>query len=126
MKATNVLLGAASYLVAAQLLAGEAVFYITEEGSAVRDLAVSVNGQKKLVGSSGFVTFDIGSGNYRVELSKYGEYLGEFDFSANSNKENAEIQVELIGGEAMADVNLYVARSGSNTSAGTVIWLYTV
>ena len=118
MKATNVLLGAASYLVAAQLLAGEAVFYITEEGSAVRDLAVSVNGQKKLVGSSGFVTFDIGSGNYRVELSKYGEYLGEFDFSANSNKENAEIQVELIGGEAMADVNLYVPGQEATPALG--------
>lgn len=118
MKATNVLLGAASYLVAAQLLAGEAVFYITEEGSAVRDLAVSVNGQKKLVGSSGFVTFDIGAGNYRVELSKYGEYLGEFDFSANSNKENAEIQVELIGGEAMADVNLYVPGQEATPALG--------
>ncbi len=108
MKATKVLLGAASYLVAAQLLAGEAVFYITEEGSAVRDLAVSVNGQKKLVGASGFVSFDIAAGNYRVELSKYGEYLGEFDFSTNSASEHAEIQVELVGGEPMPDINLYV------------------
>src|SRR5690606_18781010 len=118
MKATRVLLGAASYLVAAQLLAGEAVFYITEDGSAVRDLAVSVNGQKKLIGSSGFVTFDIGSGNYRVELSKYGEYVGEFDFTANSSKENAEIQVELIGGEAVADVNLYVPGDEATPALG--------
>ena len=107
MKATKVLLGAASYLIAAQLLAGEAIFYITEEGSAVRDLAVSVNGQKKLVGASGFVSFDIAAGNYRVELSRYGEYVGEFDFSTSSTDEHAEIQVELIGGEAMPEINLY-------------------
>src|SRR5690606_12927735 len=107
MKVTKVLLGAASYLVAAQLLAGEAVFYITEDGSAVRDLAVSVNGQRYLIASSGVVTFDIGSGTYRVERPTYVEYVGEFDFTANSSKENAEIQVAPIGAEAVAHVNPY-------------------
>ncbi len=107
MKPTRVLLAAASSLFVSQLMAGEAVLYITEDGSAVRDLAVSIDGQKKLVGASGFVVFDIEKGNHKVELSKYGEWLGEFDFSTAGSSQNAEVQVELVGGEPMSEVNVY-------------------
>ena len=63
------------------------------------------------MGKNGFVIFDLKSdlkgGNHQVELSQYGELAGEFEFDASS-QQNAEVQVELIGGEAMADVALYV------------------
>ncbi len=107
MKPNRMLLGAASALFTVQVMAGQAVFYVTEEGSAVRDLAVSVDGQKKLVSSSGFVVFDIGDGSHKVELSKFGEWMGEFEFDTTDSSQNAEVQVEMIAGEAMPDINVY-------------------
>ncbi|MDK2777684.1 MAG: TonB-dependent receptor [Pseudomonadota bacterium] len=107
MKPNRMLLGAASALFTVQVMAGQAVFYVTEEGSAVRDLAVSVDGQKKLVSSSGFVVFDIEDGSHKVELSKFGEWMGEFEFDTTDSSQNAEVQVEMIAGEAMPDINVY-------------------
>lgn len=111
MKPNRVLLTAASAIFSAQVMAGQAVFYVTEDGSAVRDLAVSVDGQKKLVSTSGFVVFDIDSGKHTVELSKYGEWMGEFDFSTAASEQNAEVQVEMIAGEAMPEINVYTPGS---------------
>ena len=78
MKPNRVLLTAASAIFSAQVMAGQAVFYVTEDGSAVRDLAVAVDGQKKLVSSSGFdsgaplwlwvVGYDGPPTDYRVDL----------------------------------------------------------
>ena len=85
MKLNPILLGAASALFTVQVMAGQAVFYVTEEGSAVRDLAVTVDGKKKLVSSSGFVVFDIENGDHKVELSQYGEWLGEFNFETENS-----------------------------------------
>lgn len=120
MKSNRVLLTAASALFTAQVMAGQAVFYVTEEGAAVRDLAVTIDGQKKLVSSAGFVVFDIKEGEHKVELSKYGEWLGEFDFSTASAKENAEVQVEMVGGEAMPTVNTYVPGQEQVASVGQI------
>lgn len=120
MKPTRVLLAAASSLLSAQLMAGEAVIYITEDGSAVRDLAVSINGQKKLVGASGFVVFDLEKGDHKVELSKYGEWLGEFDFSTAGSSQNAEVQVELVGGEPMPEINLYTPGQEEAPAVGQI------
>jgi len=112
MKPNRMLLTAASAIFSVQVMAGQAVFYVTEDGSAVRDLAVSVDGKKKLVSSSGFVAFDdIEGGKHTVELSKYGEWMGEFDFSTAGSKQNAEIQVEMIAGEAMPEINVYTPGS---------------
>lgn len=99
--------------------AGEAVFYVTEDGAAVQDIAVTVNGQKKLVGKNGFVTFDLGGGNHKVELSQFGEWAGEFDFNA-SKKQNAEIQVEMIGGEAIPEVSVYTPSQEQTAAVGKV------
>ncbi|MDP2547870.1 TonB-dependent receptor [Oceanobacter sp. 4_MG-2023] len=107
MKPTRVLLTAASTLFISQVMAGEAVFYITEDGASIRDVAVSVDGQKQLIGKTGFVSFDINSGTHSVELSKYGEWLGEFEFSTESVDQNAEIQIDVLGGEALEDVFVY-------------------
>ena len=104
MKPTRVLLTAASTLFVSQVMAGEAVFYITEDGTSMADVAVTVNGQKQLVGKSGFVTFDIDSGTHKVELSQYGEWVGDFEFATQTNAENAEVQVEVLGGEALEEV----------------------
>ncbi|MCA6059323.1 TonB-dependent receptor [Thalassolituus sp. ST750PaO-4] len=120
MKPTRVLLAAASSLFVSQLMAGEAVLYITEDGSAVRDLAVSVDGQKKLVGASGFVVFDIKKGDHKVELSKYGEWLGEFDFATAGSTQNAEVQVELVGGEPMPEINVYTPGQEEAPAVGQI------
>jgi len=120
MKPTRVLLAAASSLFVSQLMAGEAVLYITEDGNAVRDLAVSINGQKKLVGASGFVVFDIEKGDHKVELSKYGEWLGEFDFATAGSSQNAEVQVELVGGEPMPEVNIYTPGQEEAPAVGQI------
>ncbi|GGY55139.1 TonB-dependent receptor [Bacterioplanes sanyensis] len=118
MKPTRVLLGAASTLLATQLMAGETIFYITEEGAAVSDLAVSVNGEKKLVGPAGFAVFDLSAGEHQVELSKYGEWWGDFAVNLASNEQNAEVKVDMIAGEAMPSIQLY--REGEQADPGQI------
>ena len=118
MKPNRMLLGAASALFTVQVMAGQAIFYVTEEGSAVRDLAVTVDGQKKLVSSSGFVVFDISEGQHKVELSKFGEWMGEFEFDTANSKENAEVQVDMVGGEAMPEVNVYTPGKEDAVAVG--------
>ncbi|MCA6064651.1 TonB-dependent receptor [Thalassolituus marinus] len=120
MKLNPILLGAASALFTVQVMAGQAVFYVTEEGSAVRDLAVTVDGKKKLVSSSGFVVFDIENGDHKVELSQYGEWLGEFNFETENSQQNAEVQVEMLGGEAMPDINVYTPGQEQVVALGQI------
>lgn len=120
MKPNRLLLAMASAVMASQLMAGEAVFYVTEEGEAVRDLAVAVDGKKKLVGKSGFVSFDVNSGTHTVELSQFGEFLGEFDFDTASNQQNAEIQVEMVGGEALPEINVYTPGQEQAPALGQI------
>ncbi|CCU71332.1 MAG: TonB-dependent receptor [Thalassobium sp.] len=120
MKPTRVLLTAASSLLASNLMAGEAVFYVTEDGNAMRDIAVSVNGQKQLVNSAGFATFDIPAGAHQVELSQFGEWLGEFNFDTASSEENAEVQVDIVGGEAMPEVKVYLPGQVDAMAVGQI------
>jgi hypothetical protein len=89
-----------------QVQAGEAVFYVTEEGNPVSDLAITVNGKQKLVRSNGFISFDIDEGDHQVEYSQLGAWAGETTFSTSANQ-TAEIQVELLGGEALTEVNVF-------------------
>lgn len=120
MKRNRLLLAMASAMMASSVMAGEAVFYVTEDGEAVQDLAVSVDGKKKLVGKSGFVSFDVPAGSHTVELSQYGEFLGEFDFETAAADQNAEIQVEMIGGEALPEVNLYTPGQEQTAALGQI------
>ncbi len=120
MKPTRVLLTAASTLFVSQVMAGEAVFYITEDGASMRDVAVSVDGQKQLIGKTGFVSFDINSGTHKVELSKYGEWLGDFEFNTDSGDQNAEIQVDVLGGEALEDVLVYTPGQDETPALGQI------
>ncbi|WP_028294745.1 TonB-dependent receptor [Oceanobacter kriegii] len=120
MKPTRVMLTAASTLLVSQVMAGEAVFYITEDGMSMRDVAVSVDGQKQLIGNTGFVSFDIDAGNHSVELSKYGEWLGEFQFSTENGEQNAEIQVDVLGGEALEDVVVYTPGQEEAPALGQI------
>ncbi|WP_420589926.1 TonB-dependent receptor domain-containing protein [Bacterioplanoides sp.] len=120
MKRNRLLLAMASAMMASSVMAGEAVFYVTEDGEAVQDLAVSVDGKKKLVGKSGFVSFDVPAGSHTVELSQYGEFLGEFDFETAAADQNAEIQVEMIGGEALPEVNLYTPGQEQAAALGQI------
>jgi hypothetical protein len=107
------LLGAISFVSALtagfsvmQVQAGEALFYVTEEGNPVSDLAITVDGEKKLVRSNGFLSFDIDEGDHQVEYSQLGAWAGEATFSTSANQ-TAEIQVELLGGEALTEVNVF-------------------
>lgn len=120
MKPNRLWLAIASSVMASQLMAGEAVFYVTEDGEAVRDLAVAVDGKKKLVGKSGFVSFDVPAGSHTVELSQFGEYLGEFDFDTASDEQNAEIQVEMIGGEALPEINVFTPGQEAEVALGQI------
>ncbi|UTW47425.1 TonB-dependent receptor [Bacterioplanoides sp. SCSIO 12839] len=120
MKPNRLWLAIASSVMASQLMAGEAVFYVTEDGEAVRDLAVAVDGKKKLVGKSGFVSFDVPAGSHTVELSQFGEYLGEFDFDTASEEQNAEIQVEMIGGEALPEINVFTPGQEAEVALGQI------
>lgn len=99
--------------------AGEAVFYVTEDGAAASNLAVTVDGKKKLVGKSGFVSFDLDGGNHSVEISEFGEWVGDFEFNAAKNQ-NAEIQVEMIGGEAVEEISVYTPGQEQAPAVGKI------
>jgi len=113
------LLAAAVSCASMATLAGEAVFYVTEDGEAVNNISVMVDGQKKLVGKNGFVTFDLKGGNHKVELSQFGEFAGEFDFDAAA-KQNAEVQIEMIAGEAVQEVSVYTPGQEQTLALGKV------
>jgi hypothetical protein len=117
------LLGAISFVSALtaglsvmQVQAGEAVFYVTEEGNPVSDLAITVNGEKKLVRSNGFISFDVDAGNHQVEFSQMGAWAGDTEFTTTKDQ-SAEVQVELVGGEALVDVNVF---AGDEIATGTL------
>lgn len=98
--------------------AAEVVFYVTEDGKPVSDLSININGQQKLVRSNGFVSFDIKQGDHAVEFTQMGEWAGDTEFTTQGNQ-NAEIQVELVGGEALAEVNVFADKeAASGTLAG--------
>lgn len=120
MKPTRMLLTAASSLLVSQVMAGEAVFYITEDGNAMRDVAVSVDGQKQLVGSSGFVNFTIDGGSHKVELTHMGEWIGDFEFVTENISQNAEVQVDVVGGEALEDVSVYTPGQEETPAIGQI------
>jgi len=89
-----------------QVHAAETVFYVTEDGKPVSDLAITVDGKQKLVRSNGFISFDVEAGDHQVEFSQMGEWAGEAEFTLTADQ-NAEVQVELVAGEALADVNVF-------------------
>jgi TonB-dependent receptor len=89
-----------------QVHAAETVFYVTEDGKPVSDLAITVDGKQKLVRSNGFISFDVEAGDHQVEFSQMGEWAGETEFTLTADQ-NAEVQVELVAGEALADVNVF-------------------
>ncbi|MCH2040674.1 MAG: TonB-dependent receptor [Saccharospirillaceae bacterium] len=72
------------------------------------------------MGKSGFVSFAVPAGSHSVELSQYGEFLGEFDFATATADQNAEIQVEMIGGEALPEVNLYTPGQEQAAALGQI------
>jgi TonB-dependent receptor len=99
-----------------QVQAGETVFYVTEDGKPVSDLAITVNGEKKLVRSSGFISFDVEAGNHQVEFSQMGVWAGDTEFTTTKDQ-NAEVQVELVSGEALVDINVF---SDDEIATGTL------
>jgi TonB-dependent receptor len=99
-----------------QVQAGETIFYVTEDGSPVSDLAITVDGKKKLVRSNGFISFDIKAGDHQVEFSQLGEWAGDVEFTTTEDQ-NAEVQVELVAGEALAEVNVFAE---DEIAAGTL------
>jgi len=89
-----------------QVHAGETVFYVTEDGQPVSDLAITIDGKQKLVRSNGFISFDIKAGTHEIEFSQLGEWVGEADFITTENQ-IAEVTVEMVAGEALAEVNVF-------------------
>lgn len=124
MKMIRVLAGAIAALSAANLYAGEAVFFVTEEGKAVSDIAVVVDGSKKLVQQNGFVAFDVGGGEHLVSLTQMGEIIGEFSFTVKA-EENAEVKVEIVGGETMPTVSTWAPGTDANAGMGVITGVLT-
>lgn len=111
------ILASAISIASMSALAGEAVFYVTEDGQAVNNISVTVDGKKKLVGKNGFVSFDLKGGNHQVELNQFGEWVGDFEFNASA-KQNAEVQIEMIAGEAVQEVSVYTPGQEENVALG--------
>ena len=121
MKPTRLLLTAASSLLVSQVMAGEAVFYLVEDGAALKDVAVTLNGQKRLTGNDGFVSFEnLPAGSHSVSVSQMGEPLGEFSFDTTSAAQNAEVVVEMIGGEAIEEVVLFTPGQADAAAPGKI------
>lgn len=107
MKPNRVLLAAASSLLVSQVMAGEAIFFVQDEdGQPMDSVAVNVNGTKQLV-KNGFAVFDVPAGSNSVEISQYGEWLGDFTLDTESDAQNAEVVIDVFGGEALETINLY-------------------
>ncbi|PHR95705.1 MAG: TonB-dependent receptor [Oceanobacter sp.] len=83
--------------------AGSAVFYITEDGSVAEGVSVDVNGKRQLVDAQGFTRFELDAGSYSAELSQYGTFIGEAEFSIDSQSDTSDVFVEILGGEAIAE-----------------------
>ena len=94
--------------------AAEFVFYITEDGGAADAVSVSVNGQRQIVNPQGFVTFELPADSYTAELSQYGAWVGEADFTLDNDDSTKDIFVEILGGEAIAET------SSSDASGGVI------
>lgn len=83
--------------------AGSAVFYITEDGSVAEGVSVDVDGKRQLVDAQGFTRFELDAGSYSAELSQYGTFIGEAEFSIDSQSDTSDVFVEILGGEAIAE-----------------------
>jgi hypothetical protein len=83
--------------------AGSAVFYITEDGSVAEGVSVDVNGKRQLVDAQGFTRFELDTGSYNAELSQYGTFIGEAEFSIDTEDDISDVFVEILGGEAIAE-----------------------
>ncbi|HCG77811.1 MAG TPA: TonB-dependent receptor, partial [Oceanospirillales bacterium] len=94
--------------------AAEVVFYITEDGSAADAVSVAVNGQRQIVNPQGFVTFELPADSYIAELSQYGAWVGEADFTLENDDSSKDVFVEILGGEAIAET------SSSDASGGVI------
>lgn len=115
----KLLAGMIAAISASAAIAGEAVFYVTEEGKPVDTLSITVDGNRKLIGKNGVVSFDLKGGTHKVELSEFGQWAGEFDFKASA-AQNAEIKVEMIGGEAIPDISVYTPGQEMDAVVGKV------
>lgn len=115
----NLLAGMIAAISASGALAGETVFYVTEEGKAVDTLSITVDGTRKLVGKNGVAIFDLKGGTHQVELSEFGQWAGEFEFDA-SEAQNAEIKVDMIGGEAIPEISVYTPGQEENVVLGQI------
>lgn len=115
----NLLAGMIAAISASGALAGETVFYVTEEGKPVDTLSISVDGERKLIGKNGVVSFDLSGGTHQVELSEFGEWAGEFEFDASA-AQNAEIKVDMIGGEAIPDISVYTPGQEESVVLGQI------
>lgn len=111
-------------LLTSQIAAGEVVFYVTEEGAAVNNVAVTFDGDKQLVGKNGFAVFDSQGGDHFAEFSQLGAWVGETEFSLSADQ-SAEVQVELIAGEALAEVQAYVPGQEETPALGNISGMVT-
>lgn len=105
-------------VLSSSVLAGETVFYITEDGGAADGVSVSVAGQRSIISPEGFVSFDLPAGAYVAEFTQFGEYIGEADIQIPDSDAPLDVLVEVLGGEAVAET---VTGEGDGVIAGRLI-----
>ena len=105
-------------VLSSSVLAGETVFYITEDGGAADGVSVSVAGQRSIISPEGFVSFDLPAGAYVAEFTQFGAYIGEADIQIPDGDAPLDVLVEVLGGEAVAET---VTGEGDGVIAGRLI-----
>lgn len=117
MVKTRLTVGFSALFLVHSAMAGEAVFYVTEDGAAVTDVTVKAGTQKKLVGKAGYAVFELEDGSYTVEYSQLGEAAGETTLTLE-NGEDAEVHVDLVDGDATSTITKFASDAQDTTALG--------
>ena len=105
---------------------GLAIFSITEvdpihkEEEPISEGVITVDGKRKLFVGGG-ASFEIKPGLHRVELSQYGQFLGEFSFSTDARQHSADVRVVFQGSEMMKKVYKYPLKFEDESAPGQLV-----
>lgn len=124
MYKTRLSIGVSALIFAHVAMAGEAVFYVTEDGAAVTDVTVKAGDKKQLVGKSGYAVFDLSDGTHTVEFSQLGEPVGQTTLTLE-NGADAEIHVKLVDDETVSEISTFGGEVESAVSIGQIAGVIT-
>ena len=94
-------------------MAATTVVYIS--GDDTDGIAVEIGDKKQLVNQAGFAIFDLDPGSYDAVFTQFAEWIGETPLTIEAADTDKDIFVEMLGGEAVAEV-----RPADKTATGVV------